>query len=261
MSRYGAVVAAFLLAGNSAWGQTPALTIGVNFGGATLNSEPPLNAGNAFFFPPDTQGAVGPNHYVEQVNGESRMYTKDGTLVGTAQSLESFWTVRAGQSALSGSFDPRIQYDANSGRWYAVVNDRGGSANSTYVAVSPGSDPTAASWPGFRFALDSTNTQWGDYPTLGISKNWLAVSNNMFPITTGSQNVSLLTIPISSLVAGNSTGSKYQPGLNPNDFGFTAHPVTDMAATSATAYTLSDFNTPSGFMESGTITGTVQGVP
>ncbi len=213
---------------------------GANFNGSNLNE--------SGFIPPDTMGAVGINHYVETINGRTRMYTKDGTSI-VNESLNTFFTTRAGLTTTT-SFDPRVQFDRTSGRWFATANDNGRNANSsTLLAVSKTSDPTAANnWNAYRFDMDAADIRWADYNTLGISRDWITLQNNMFSIATGgsavSTQISLLTIPKANLLAGNSTGSQYLNNLNPNAHGFTAHAVTDLGygGLAPNAYTLSAFN-------------------
>ena len=46
----------------------PAVAIGSNFAGGSSNQ----------FAPPDTDGAIGPNNYVQFINGRFAVYTKAG---------------------------------------------------------------------------------------------------------------------------------------------------------------------------------------
>src|SRR5712692_7339289 len=91
-----------------------AFTITQNFTGASINE-------NQGVIPPDTMGAIGPNDFVELLNGRYAVYDRTGILV---QSLnqDDFW--RAGGLTLvdgKGAFDPRVIYDKNSGHWFATA--------------------------------------------------------------------------------------------------------------------------------------------
>ena len=79
-------VAVFAFA-SPAVGQTA--SIGYNFEAS--------NSTESGFIPPDTNGAVGPNHIVVQANGRSKMFNKAGTQLNT-QTLLNFWRTRAGQA-------------------------------------------------------------------------------------------------------------------------------------------------------------------
>ena len=58
-------------------------SIGANFEGSNL--------GDSGYIPPDTMGAVGPNHFVELLNGRYAVYDKAGAEL-SASSLNAFWS-------------------------------------------------------------------------------------------------------------------------------------------------------------------------
>ncbi|MFQ5429259.1 MAG: hypothetical protein ACE5E1_03015, partial [Phycisphaerae bacterium] len=123
---------------------------------------------NQFSAPPDTCGAVGPNHFVEVVNTVWAVYNKSGTLVMWS-SLSSFLPGSSG--------DPRVLYDQHSGRWVVIVSDF---SSRIYLAVSTTNDPTG-SWFKTNVVV-STGSDSGcfpDYPTLGVDQNGIYVSSFM----------------------------------------------------------------------------------
>src|SRR5438045_4964819 len=84
----GAIIFAATLA-SDAHAQTG--TIGLNFNGTNLSQLPALNAGFQFI-PPDTQGAIGPNHFTEFTNGTFATYNKsNGAIVGSRIAQTTFW--------------------------------------------------------------------------------------------------------------------------------------------------------------------------
>jgi hypothetical protein len=158
------------------WGSTETqagLAIGLNFTGSTLGIESP-------FIPPDTMGAVGPNHFVELINGRYSVYQKNDGLRIQTSSLDQFWT-NAGVSFTGFTFDPRTLYDPFSQRWFAASVDNASGDNNFLIAVSKSSDPTAG-WTGFVIDSDSSNLRWADFPTLGLNKDGVYLSANMIPI-------------------------------------------------------------------------------
>lgn len=120
-------------------------------------------------FPPDTCGAIGPNHFVEVVNRVFAVYDKtNGTLVNES-SLGAFLPGSNG--------DPRVLFDQYSGRWVIVVSDFN---TRVFLAVSTTNDPTGT-WFKTSFVV-STGSDSGcfpDYPTLGADANGFYVSSFM----------------------------------------------------------------------------------
>ena len=71
--------------------------------------------------PPDTNGDVGPNHYMQWVNLHFAIYTKTGTQVGVTQPGNALWAgnPNAPNCATLNSGDPVVLYDQYAGRWFA----------------------------------------------------------------------------------------------------------------------------------------------
>src|SRR5438309_745008 len=129
--------------------------------------------------PPDAQVAVGPNHVFEMVNVIGRIYTRAGGTVQTF-TLRSFFGVAAGYA----DTDPRVFYDAVSGRWFASyvsyldlagsINDRG----RLHLAISQTDDPTGA----WNLYFLSYNQVLPDYEAVGVTTDKLTVSSNIFDV-------------------------------------------------------------------------------
>lgn len=127
--------------------------------------------------PPDTMGAVGPNHLMTTLNTQVRIQNRSGGVISTV-SLDGFW---AGLSAPL-AFDPKVLYDRYAGRWYFTAMANPQSANSgVMVAVSGTNDPTG-SWLLYGIDADGANQLWTDYPSFGFNKDWIVVQANMFEI-------------------------------------------------------------------------------
>jgi hypothetical protein len=129
--------------------------------------------------PPDPQVAVGPNHVFEMVNVIGRIYTRAGAPVQTF-TLASFFGVPAGFSGT----DPRVFYDALSGRWFSSfvsILDLSGSQNDKarlHLAISQTDDPTGA-WNVYFVSSDQV---FPDYEAIGVTNDKLTVSSNIFDI-------------------------------------------------------------------------------
>lgn len=117
----------------------------------------------SFSFPPDTCGAVGPNHFVETVNRNFAIYDKE-----TGQELVN---ILLGSFLPGSNGDPRVVYDQYSGRWIVIVTDFS-ATESIFLAVSMSSDPTG-DWFKTSFETDQGSDVgcWPDYPTLGVDEH------------------------------------------------------------------------------------------
>ncbi len=128
--------------------------------------------------PPDPQLAVGPDHVVEMVNIIGRIFDKDGAVLDTFV-LADFFAVPNGYH----DTDPKIIYDAFSGRWFAtyisaIDNEPGMDIGLLHVAVSKTSDPTGA-WNVYSRSYDHV---FPDYPGIGLTDDKFTVSSNVFDI-------------------------------------------------------------------------------
>lgn len=135
--------------------------------------------------PPDTHGAVGPNHIMVTLNTQVRILNRSGGTISTV-SLQGFWG-----SVSNNAFDPKVYYDPYDNRWIVVAADDARSNDSgILIAASETSDPTG-NWNRYFIEGDPSNTLWFDYPGLGFNNNWVVVTGNMFPINSGSSAVNL----------------------------------------------------------------------
>jgi len=151
--------------------------------------------------PPDTMGAVGPNHIMTMLNTEVLIQSKAGATISTV-SLRGFWT--APQTGLSGSpFDSHVIYDALSSRWIAICGANARSPHSQiWLAVSATSDP-AGTWTFYSFQADVAGLNWADYPLLGVNSKWIAITTNMFVVAGGpTQPFQMWVVDKSTALAG-----------------------------------------------------------
>jgi hypothetical protein len=168
-----------------------------NFAGLSANDD--IAALGGFFVPPDQGSAVGPNHYVEMVNLVYAIYDKGGAMDVPATPLSTFYA-NAGVPGLGNNIsDPRIVYDQQSGRWFAVIITTESTSNSVALAVSQTSYPTGA-WLGTRFVANTIPGNFADYPTIAIDANALYIATNNFLNLSTFDGVSLTTIPKADLL-------------------------------------------------------------
>ena len=119
--------------------------------------------------PPDTCGAVGPNHFVETINRNFSVFLK-----ATGQRVMN---TTLGSFLPGSNGDPRILFDQYSNRWIVTVPDFN---TRVYLAVSLTDDPTG-SWfkTNFTVAQGSDSGCWPDYPTLGLDDEGIYVATYM----------------------------------------------------------------------------------
>ncbi len=213
--------------------------VGLNFTGTTR-----LGAPLPGLIPPDTMGAVGPNHIVELLNNGYTVYDKTTGVPLQSTTLDDFWLSAGIPSLATRTFDPRIVYDPTVGRWFAASIDGGtggGSraGNSIYVAVSNSSDPTGG-WQAVQFVGDTIDgTRFNDFDTLGVDADGLYLATNNFGAATGF-DVSVYSIPKSDLLLPTPTIANLTrfENLNSALFGDTIHGALDFGTSDGSAQLL-----------------------
>ena len=199
----------------------PAQTIIKNFSGVNLSDTIGLGTGAT---PPDTMGAAGTNRFVEFVNGAFAIYDK----AGVRQSLISditFWE-NAGISSstiAAGLTDPRIVYDAGSGRWFATELTVDNTGNQVLVARSDSANP-GGTWKALHF---TANSGFGDFDTLGVDALGVYVGVNNFNAANHFTGVSFFSIPKVDLIASTPTLANMTTfsGISAATYGFTLQGV------------------------------------
>jgi len=141
--------------------------------------------------PPDTNGVVGPNHFVQTVNGGIGIWSKTGTVVLTPRYLKTLWTGYVGTNAgnacaTQNDGDPVVLYDQLADRWFVTQfslpnYDAGTGPSFQCVAVSQTGDPTGA----YNLYDFQYSAQINDYGKFGVWPDAYYASFNMFGGATG----------------------------------------------------------------------------
>ncbi len=132
--------------------------------GSTVQSKAPLmnfDGQTSPYFPPDCNGTVGPNHYMQTINTTYAIYSKTGTLLAGPTNMNLLFGSVLGANCNDG--DPLIQYDEMAGRWLAVEFSLCGSTDRMLIAVSTTNDPTGT-W--YQYSFDVADMP--DYEKIGI---------------------------------------------------------------------------------------------
>jgi len=134
--------------------------------------------------PPDTEGDVGPNHYVQWVNLSFAIWDKSGNQLLAPAAGNTLWSGFGGLCQTTNNGDPIVQYDQLADRWlmsqFAFDVDISGNPIPPYyqcIAISQTADPTGA-W--YRYAFLASNTKLNDYPKFGVWPDGYYMTANQF---------------------------------------------------------------------------------
>lgn len=135
--------------------------------------------------PPDTNGDIGPNHYVQWVNLSLQVWSID-RIDKTATSVYGpvdgnlIWAGFGGICETSNNGDPIVLYDQKADRWmisqFAFPSASTGPF-SQCIAVSQTPDPTDA-W--YRYQFPVSTTKLNDYPHFGVWRDAYYMAINQF---------------------------------------------------------------------------------
>jgi hypothetical protein len=183
-------------------GRRPPQTLSTGFAGPSLQT---MATTLGFYnVPPDTQGAIGPNHVMFMANGIVQIYSRAGVLASSV-SLDAFCTATISGTTYprGGSFDPRVVYDRTTGKWFATGMEFGvGQVNNGVILmVSRTNDPTGT-WDKY-FINMGTASAFTDYSTLGVDANGVYMAATIFPASGSS--TTMTATPKASLIFNAST--------------------------------------------------------
>ncbi|MER2598000.1 MAG: hypothetical protein ABTQ73_00580, partial [Caldilineales bacterium] len=165
--------------------------------------------------PPDTNGDVGPNHYVQWVNLRFQIWNKTGTsLYGPAQG-NTLWSGFGGQCETTNDGDPVVLYDHQANRWVMMQFAVTSTPNLLCFAVSQTGDPLG-SWN--RYSYSWPNSYMPDYPKMGLWPDGYYVSVNQFTQAGSWAGAGVLAMQRSQMLTGGAAQSIYFNGnaYNPN---------------------------------------------
>lgn len=137
-------------------------------------------ADNRTSIPPDTAGAVGPNHVFNPLNNNVWIFNRAGVLATPTVSLNGFWN---GLGNTGNTFDPRAVFDPAFGGRYIFVTmaDAQEPTSRLLIAVSTTNDPTQSFVSHAIQVDDAAQGQvWLDYPSVGFTADKITVQVNLF---------------------------------------------------------------------------------
>lgn len=147
--------------------------------------------------PPDSDGDVGPNHYIGSMNSSIGIYDKTGNALTSPITYNSFFaalgtSTPCGNSQNDG--DGVVFYDHIADRWvvsdFAFSGFPGAGPFYQCIGVSKTSDPVSGGWYLYTQQVDPANSGYiGDYPKFGLWPDAYYLSVNEFSGTSTATEV------------------------------------------------------------------------
>jgi hypothetical protein len=164
--------------GSPAVAATP--TSGLNFDGIGQGFTGPQGTFTVNSAPPDTNGATGPNHYIQIVNTDFAIFDKSGVARFGPVAINTLWSGFGGLCQTDNDGDPTVVYDRQANRFvisqFAVTGANGTSTKFLQcVAISQTADPT-----GSYYRYSFPYSYFNDYPKMAVWPDAYYVTSNKF---------------------------------------------------------------------------------
>jgi hypothetical protein len=153
-----------------------------SIGGASLGTSTSFEGINNVngVLPPDTNGDIGPNHYIQIVNLAFAIFDRNGNVLQTPENINTLWSGFGGPCETSNDGDPIVLYDHLADRWMASQFALPRFPRGPFyqcIAVSQSGDPLGA-WHRYEFLI--SNDKLNDYPKFGLWPDGYYMSINQF---------------------------------------------------------------------------------
>ena len=180
--------------------------------------------------PPDSDGDVGPNHYVEAVNESIKIFDKNGNTLSGPTSYNSFFSGLTGTPcANANDGDPFVLYDPVADRW--LISDFAfpsfpGSSFWQCIGISQTPNPVSGGYFLYAIQIDPANpTFLGDYPKFAMwnaggspAQNAYFFTVNLFSDPTTFNGVRVFALDRASMLTGGPANA-ISFSLSPADVG------------------------------------------
>src|SRR5882724_3716550 len=188
--------------------------------------------------PPDNEGAVGPNDYVQIVNGGGvRIYDKNGVPRGPAFQLSTLFSAFGPPVSTNNNGDGLALYDRMANRWilsqFAFTSTTTPPYHQT-IAVSKTGDPTGAYW---AYDFITPGNDFPDYGKIGAWPDGYYFTDRQFTLGVTYNGFGCFAFDRAKMLVGDSTAtfiyfnaglllSNASSGMIPSDFnGLTPPPA------------------------------------
>src|SRR6476646_8500970 len=167
--------------------------------------------------PPDTEGAVGPNDYVQIVNGGGvRIFDKTGVPRGPAFKLSTLFAPLGGVAARNDNGDGLVLYDRMANRW--ILSQFAFTSTSTPpyhqpIAVSKTGDPTGAYW---AYDFITPGNDFPDYGKIGAWSDAYYFTDRQFTNGAAYNGFGCFAFDRAKMLVGDSTATFIYFNAGPN---------------------------------------------
>ena len=155
------------------------------------------------YYPPDTQGDVSTDKYVQVTNISWAVYSKTGSLLLGPSTLSTIWSGIPAPWNNTNSGDPVVLWDQAAQRWIISQFSLPSGNYAELVAISQTSDPTG-SWYRYVFQF---GIQMPDYPKFGIWPDGYYLSVNQFTYGGSWGGVGVAALDRSKMLTGDPTAT------------------------------------------------------
>jgi len=156
-------------------GAAAAPILGTSFEGVGQGFTGPAGTFSVTSAPPDTNGQVGPNNYVQIVNTSFAVFDKTGKVLFGPAATRTLWSGFGGGCQANNDGDATVVYDRQADRWIISQFSVSTTPFLQCVAVSTSGDPTGSY---FRYAFQYSN--FPDYPKMGVWPDAYYETFNLF---------------------------------------------------------------------------------
>ncbi|MDQ6695812.1 MAG: hypothetical protein M3014_15610, partial [Chloroflexota bacterium] len=150
--------------------------------------------------PPDTNGDVGPTYYVQTVNTTVQVFNKTtGASVFGPVDIKTLFTGFGGTCEARNDGDPIVLYDQFADRWQISQFTAPPGPYYQCIALSTSGDPTGSY---YRYAFQTSMTNFEDYPHLGVWPDAYYMATNEFANGTANVGAGFFAFERSKMLVG-----------------------------------------------------------
>jgi hypothetical protein len=130
------------------------------------------------YIPPDTNGDIGRDQYVQTVNSTFQVFSRTGASLYGPANINTIWTGFGGRCEIDNDGDPIALYDPMAGRWL-ISQFSTTTPSHQCIAISASEDATGTYYR-YDFVSGPTPSAFEDYPHFGVWPDAYYMASNEF---------------------------------------------------------------------------------